>query len=204
MFTGIVATVGRVRTIRPTNRDLRIEIESDLDLGDVAIGASILNAGCCLTLVDKGDGWFAAEAIAETRACTTVGGWQAGTRLNLERPLRLGGTLDGHVVTGHVDGVGEVLAVVPEGGSHRLRIRIAPPLHRLIAKKGSVALDGVSLTVADTEGCVFDVCIIPHSWDVTPLSALAPGSRVNVETDILARYRARWTETEDATGGPEI
>ncbi|MEJ0044689.1 MAG: riboflavin synthase [Rhizomicrobium sp.] len=133
-------------------------------------------------LVDKGDGWFAAEAIAETRACTTVGGWQAGTRLNLERPLRLGGTLDGHVVTGHVDGVGEVLAVVPEGGSHRLRIRIAPPLHRLIAKKGSVALDGVSLTVVDTEGCVFDVCIIPHSWDVTTLSALAPGSRVNVET----------------------
>jgi riboflavin synthase len=188
--------MGRVRRIGPSNREFRIEIESDLDLSDVAIGASILTAGCCLTLVDKGDGWFAAEAIAETRGCTTLGGWQAGTRMNLERPLRLGGMLDGHIVTGHVDGIGEVLEVAPEDGSHRLRIAVAPPLHRLIAPKGSVALDGVSLTVAGTDGCAFEVCIIPHSWDVTTLSTLAAGSRVNIEVDILARYGARWSQTE--------
>ena len=195
MFTGIVTDVGRVRAIRDTNRDRRFEIGTGFDLSDVEIGASISHAGCCLTVVEKGPDWFAVEVSGETLGATTLGTWAVGAPVNLERAARAGDELGGHIVSGHVDGVGEVLSVEPEGGSHRLRIRVPRPLRRYIAPKGSIAMEGVSLTVNDVDDDVFGVNIIPHTWDVTTLGSLGPGSRVNLEIDMLARYLARWQET---------
>jgi riboflavin synthase len=195
MFTGIVTDVGRVRAVRETNRDRRFEIETSYDLDSVDIGASISHAGCCLTVVEKGQGWFAVEVSGETLSATTLGGWAAGRSVNLERAARVGDELGGHIVSGHVDGVGEVLSVEPEGGSHRLRIRAPRPLHRFIAPKGSITVEGVSLTVNEVEDDVFGVNLIPHTWDVTTLGGLAAGSPVNLEIDMLARYLARWRET---------
>ena len=195
MFTGIVTDVGRVRAVRDTNRDRRFEIETAFDLATVDIGASISHAGCCLTVVEKGPGWFAVEVSGETLGLTTLDGWAKGRRVNLERAARVGDELGGHIVSGHVDGVGEVLSVESEVGSHRVRIRAPRPLHRLIAPKGSIAVEGVSLTVNEVEDDVFGVNLIPHTWDVTTLGELKPGSRVNLEIDMLARYLARWRET---------
>ena len=195
MFTGIVTDVGRVRAVRDTDRDRRFEVETAYDLATVELGASISHAGCCLTVVEKGEGWFAVEVSGETLSKTTLGQWGSGTRINLERAARAGDELGGHIVSGHVDGVGEVLSVEPEGGSHRIRIRAPRPLHRYIAPKGSVAVEGVSLTVNEVEGEVFGVNIIPHTWELTTLGALEPGSKVNLEIDMLARYLARWQET---------
>ena len=195
MFTGIVTDVGRVRTVRDTNRDRRFEIETAFDLSTVDIGASIAHAGCCLTVVEKGQGWFAVEVSGETLAVTTLGDWTAGRRVNLERAARVGDELGGHIVSGHVDGIGEVLSVAEDGGSHRVRIRAPKPLHRFIAPKGSITVEGVSLTVNDVEEDVFGVNLIPHTWEVTTLGELKPGARVNLEIDMLARYLARWRET---------
>jgi riboflavin synthase len=195
MFTGIVTDVGRVRAVRDTARDRRFEIETAFDLATVDIGASISHAGCCLTVVEKGEGWFAVEVSGETLAMTTLGDWRPGRRVNLERAARVGDELGGHIVSGHVDGVGEVLSIAPEGGSRRVRIRAPRPLHRYIAPKGSIAVEGVSLTVNEVEDDVFGVNLIPHTWEVTTLGDLAPGSRVNLEIDMLARYLARWRET---------
>jgi riboflavin synthase len=195
MFTGIVTDVGRVRAVRDTNRDRRFEIETAYDLATVDIGASISHAGCCLTVVEKADGWFAVEVSGETLAVTTLGDWAQGRRVNLERPARVGDELGGHIVSGHVDGVGEVLSVESEGGSHRVRIQAPRPLHRFIAPKGSITVEGVSLTVNEVEDDVFGVNLIPHTWDVTTLGELRPGARVNLEIDMLARYLARWRET---------
>jgi riboflavin synthase len=195
MFTGIVTDVGRVRQVTETDRDRRYEIETSYDLGGVDIGASISHAGCCLTVVEKGDRWFAVEVSGETLDKTTLGQWQAGDPVNLERAAKLGDELGGHIVSGHVDGVGEVVSVTPEGGSHRIKIRAPAPLHRFIAPKGSIAVDGVSLTVNEVEGEVFGVNLIPHTWDVTTLGQLKTGSKVNLEIDVLARYVARWQET---------
>ena len=195
MFTGIVTDVGRVRAVRDTNRDRRIEVETAYDLSTVPIGASIAHAGCCLTVVDKGDGWFAVEVSGESLAKTTLGRWREGARINLERPARAGDELGGHIVSGHVDGVGEVLDIVPEGGSHRIHIRAPKPLHRYIAPKGSITVEGVSLTVNAVEDDVFGVNIIPHTLKVTTLGRLKSGARVNLEIDMLARYAARWQET---------
>ena len=195
MFTGIVTDVGRVRAVRDTNRDRRFEIETAFDLSTVEIGASIAHAGCCLTVVEKGEGWFAVEVSGETLSRTTLGDWTPGYPVNLERSARVGDELGGHIVSGHVDGVGEVVSVAAEGGSHRVRIRVPRPLHRYIAEKGSIAVEGVSLTVNEVEDDVFGVNLIPHTWDVTTLGRLQPGSRVNLEIDMLARYLARWRET---------
>jgi riboflavin synthase len=195
MFTGIVTDVGRVRAVRDTNRDRRFEIETSFDLSTVDIGASISHAGCCLTVIEKGEGWFAVEVSGETLSRTTLGRWAAGAPVNLERAARAGDELGGHIVSGHVDGVGQVLSIDPEGGSHRVRIRAPRPLHRYIAPKGSVAVEGVSLTVNEVEDDVFGVNIIPHTWDVTTLGGLKPGDPVNLEIDMLARYLARWQET---------
>ena len=195
MFTGIVTDVGRIRAVRETNRDLRIEVETAYDLSTVPMGASIAHAGCCLTVVDKGEGWFAVEVSGESLDRTTLGGWREGSRINLERPTRVGDELGGHIVSGHVDGVGEVVSVTPEGGSHRVRIRAPQPLHRFIAPKGSIAVEGVSLTVNEVEGEVFGVNIIPHTWEATTLGQLQAGDPVNLEIDMLARYLARWQET---------
>jgi riboflavin synthase len=195
MFTGIITDVGRVRSIRDTDRDRRFEIETTYDLGTVDIGASVAHSGCCLTVVEKGPSWFAVEVSRESLDVTTLGGWGAGEPVNLERATRVGEELGGHIVSGHVDGVGQVIGVRAEGGSHRVDIRAPRPLHRFIAPKGSVAVDGVSLTVNAVEDDVFGVNIIPHTWEVTTLGRLQPGARVNLEIDVLARYAARWQET---------
>ena len=195
MFTGIITDVGKVRSVKQTDRDRRYEIETAYDLAGVDIGASISHAGCCLTVVEKGEGWFAVEVSGETLAKTTLGAWKAGDPVNLERAAKVGDELGGHIVSGHVDGVGEVVSVEPEGGSRRIRIRAPRPLHRFIAPKGSIAVEGVSLTVNEVGDDVFGVNIIPHTWEVTTLGDLKPGDAVNLEIDMLARYLARWQET---------
>jgi riboflavin synthase len=195
MFTGIVTDVGRVRAVRDTNRDRRFEIETAFDLSTVDIGASISHAGCCLTVVEKGQGWFAVEVSSETLSLTTLNAWKEGDPVNLERAAKVGDELGGHIVSGHVDGVGEVISVAEEGGSHRVKIRAPRPLHRYIAPKGSITVEGVSLTVNEVEDDIFGVNLIPHTWDVTTLGRLTPGAKVNLEIDMLARYLARWRET---------
>jgi riboflavin synthase len=196
MFTGIVTDIGRVRAIAASaGRDTRLVIETAYDVGTIAIGASICCSGACLTVVEKGPGWFAVEASAETFGCTTLGGWRDGTRINLERSLRAGDELGGHLVSGHVDGVGKVVDRREEGGSRRITVEVARELGRFIAPKGSVSIDGVSLTVNEVAdgaaGTRFGVNIITHTQSVTTLGALAQGSAVNVEVDQMARYVAR-------------
>jgi len=195
MFTGIITDIGQVRAIKDTNRDRRFEITTAYDLATIDIGASIAHSGCCLTVVEKGDHWFAVEVSAESLSLTTLSQWSVGGRINLERATKVGDELGGHIVSGHVDGLGEVLSVRLEGGSHRLEIRAPKPLHRYIAQKGSIAMEGVSLTVNAVHDDVFGVNIIPHTWDVTTLGQIVVGSRVNLEIDMLARYAARWQET---------
>lgn len=195
MFTGIVTDVGRVRAVRDTNRDRRFEIETGFDTATLDIGASVSHAGCCLTVVETGEGWFAVEVSGETLSLSTLADWKPGRRVNLERAARVGDELGGHIVSGHVDGIGEVISVESVGGSHRVRIRAPRPLHRFIAPKGSITVEGVSLTVNEVEDDVFGVNLIPHTWDVTTLGELKPGARVNLEIDMLARYLARWRET---------
>lgn len=195
MFTGIVTDVGRVRAVRDTGRDRRLEISTGYDTKTIEIGASISHAGCCLTVVEKGDDWYAVEVSRETLSLTTLGDWSEGRRVNLERAAKVGDELGGHIVSGHVDGVGEVLSVEVEGGSRRVRVRVPRPLHRFIAPKGSIAVDGVSLTVNEVQDDTFGVNLIPHTWEVTTFSDLRPGARANLEIDMLARYLARWRET---------
>ncbi len=195
MFTGIITDIGRIVSARDTNRDRRFEVATRYDMSSVDIGASISHAGCCLTVVEKGPDWFAVEVSGETLSKTTLGGWVEGARINLERAARVGDELGGHIVSGHVDGVGEVLSVALEGGSHRVQVRAPRPLHRYIAPKGSITVEGVSLTVNDVDDDVFGVNLIPHTWDVTTLGDLVAGSRVNLEIDMLARYLARWRQT---------
>jgi riboflavin synthase len=195
MFTGIITDIGKVRAIRDTNRDRRFEIETAYDLATIDIGASIAHSGCCLTVVEKGEGWFAVEVSGESLSLTTLDQWAVGGRVNLERATKVGDELGGHIVSGHVDGLGEVVSVTVEGGSHRVKVRVPRPLHRYIAPKGSIAVEGVSLTVNEVEDDVFGVNIIPHTWDVTTLGQLVAGAKVNLEIDVLARYAARWQET---------
>lgn len=195
MFTGIITDIGKVRAVRDTDRDRRFEIETRFDLSTVELGASIAHAGCCLTVVEKGADWFAVEVSGETLNKTTLGDWASGHRVNLERAARVGDELGGHIVSGHVDGVGEVVSVRSEGGSHRVQVRVPRPLHRYIAPKGSITVEGVSLTVNEVEDDVFGVNLIPHTWEVTTLGDLKSGARVNLEIDMLARYLARWRET---------
>ena len=195
MFTGIVTDIGRVRSVRQTGRDRRYEIDTAWDTATIDLGASISHAGCCLTVTEKGPGWFAVEVSNETLSKTNLGDWGEGRRVNLERAAKLGDELGGHIVSGHVDGLGRVVAIEPEGGSHRVHIEAPAPLHRYIAPKGSITVDGVSLTVNAVEGPRFEVNIIPHTWEATTLGALKPGDAVNLEIDMLARYLARWQET---------
>ena len=196
MFTGIVTDVGRVRRIQATARDHRYEIETAFDTATIDLGASISHAGCCLTVTEKGPGWFAVEVSGETLSKTTLGEWAEGTRVNLERAAKLGDELGGHIVSGHVDGLGRVVSIMPEGGSHRIEIEAPAPLHRYIAPKGSITVDGVSLTVNAVDDRVFGLNIIPHTWDHTTLGGLQVGNSVNLEIDMLARYLARWQETQ--------
>jgi riboflavin synthase len=195
MFTGIVTDIGHVREVRETDRDRRYEIETAWDVSGIDLGASISHAGCCLTVTEKGQGWFAVEVSNETLSKTTLGAWKAGDGVNLERAAKLGDEMGGHVVSGHVDGLGRVVSITPEGGSHRVEVEAPAPLHRYIAAKGSITVDGVSLTVNSVEGQVFSLNIIPHTWAVTTLGRLKAGDPVNLEIDMLARYLARWQET---------
>jgi riboflavin synthase len=195
MFTGIVTDIGRVRSVRQTDRDRRYEIETVWDTASIDLGASISHAGCCLTVTEKGEGWFAVEVSGETLSKTRLGDWAEGTRVNLERAARLGDELGGHIVSGHVDGLGEVISITPEGGSHRIVVEAPAPLHRFIAPKGSITVDGVSLTVNGVQERRFDLNIIPHTWDATTLGGLKVADKVNLEIDMLARYLARWQET---------
>ncbi|MEJ8406024.1 riboflavin synthase [Brevundimonas vesicularis] len=195
MFTGIVTDIGRVREVRETDRDRRYEIETAWNTDGIDLGASISHAGCCLTVTEKGADWFAVEVSNETLSKTTLGAWKTGDGVNLERAAKLGDEMGGHVVSGHVDGLGRVVSITPEGGSHRIEVEAPAPLHRYIAAKGSITVDGVSLTVNAVEGQVFSLNIIPHTWDVTTLGRLKVGDPVNLEIDMLARYLARWQET---------
>jgi len=197
MFTGIITAVGRVRSVTPidTGRDMRLVIEQAWAADPPVIGASIACSGCCLTAVELGADWFAVDASAETLSKTVLGSWRPGTRVNLERALRVGDELGGHIVSGHVDGVGEVLARTPEHGSTRFSIRVPKALSRYIAPKGSVALNGISLTVNEVADDIFGINIIPHTLENTDLGGIQPGAAVNIEIDTLARYVARLHET---------
>ena len=193
MFTGIVTDVGQVRHIEKRG-DTHVVIATHFDVGAIDIGASIACSGVCMTLVDKGnakDRWFAVTASGETLSKTTLGNWKTGDPVNLERPMRVGDELGGHIVTGHVDDVAEIVRVVPEGESTRITFQAPIALARYIAPKGSVALDGVSLTVNEVDGTRFGVNIIPHTFEVTTFGRAKPGSKVNLEVDLFARYVAR-------------
>jgi riboflavin synthase len=193
MFTGIITDVGSVRQIEKRG-DTHIVIATHYDVGTIDIGASIACSGVCLTVVDKGAGsdrWFAVTASGETLAKTTLGEWKPGDPVNLERPLRLGDELGGHIVAGHVDGVAQIVEIRPDGESSRVTFEAPAQLARFIAPKGSISLDGVSLTVNDVDGARFGVNIIPHTQKVTSFSRAKPGGRVNLEVDLLARYVAR-------------
>ncbi len=197
MFTGIITDVGRIESAEQ-RADLRVAISCAYDMDSVALGASIACSGVCLTVVDKGDRWFAADISAETLSRTAPGMWAEGAGINLERALKVGDELGGHIVTGHVDGVGEVEGAVEIGGSTRLAIIAPDELAPYLAAKGSVALDGVSLTVNEveplSEGVRFAINIIPHTAQQTNFAGVAPGRRVNIEIDVLARYLGRMLE----------
>ena len=199
MFTGIITDIGTVRAADQRG-DLRLTITCGYDLATVDLGASIACSGVCLTVVDKGPDWFAVDVSAETTSRTAAGLWQAGARLNLERALRLGDELGGHLVTGHVDGVGTVLDAAPDGASLKVVIAAPADLGPYIATKGSLTLDGVSLTVNDVrdhdDGTThFAVNIIPHTAAHSTLGALASGSQLNLEIDVLARYLKRMADS---------
>jgi len=194
MFTGIVTDIGTIKAAEQRG-DLRLVIGCHYDMDGVAIGASIACSGVCLTVVDKGTDWFAVDLSAETVSRTAQGAWTEGRALNLERALKVGDELGGHIVTGHVDGIGDVTAITMEGDSHRVTIRLPADLAPYVAPKGSITVDGVSLTVNDVrdgpDGTDFGLNLIPHTFAVTTLGRLTVGSPVNLEIDVLSRYLAR-------------
>jgi riboflavin synthase len=190
MFTGIITDLGRVRSLAP-GAMTRLEVATAYDTGSIALGASICCNGVCLSVVDKGPGWFAVEASAETMAVTTLGSWKAGTPVNLERALKAGDELGGHIVSGHVDGVGRVAERRQDGGSIRYVMEAPAALAKFIAPKGSIAVDGVSLTVNEVEGARFGVNIIPITQRETSLGDIHIDAAVNLEIDPVARYVAR-------------
>jgi len=194
MFTGIITDVGKVRVLEKRG-DLRARIESGYDMGGVDIGASIACDGVCLTVVDKGGDWFDVDISAETVSKTNLDGWAEGRRVNLERALKVGDELGGHIVSGHVDGLATIVAIRDEGDSTRFTLQAPEALARFVAPKGSVALNGTSLTVNEVEGSDFGINVIPHTKDATTWGDAVVGDRVNLEIDTLARYVARLQET---------
>ncbi len=197
MFTGIITGRGEVRAITPlgAGRDMLLTIGAPWpDTAEIALGASIAHSGCCLTVIERGPDWFSVQASAETLSKTTMGSWVVGTQINLERALKVGDELGGHIVSGHVDGVGTVISATPENESVRWRFRAPDTLARYIAAKGSIAIDGVSLTVNEVDGPEFGVNIIPHTATATGFGQMKPGDAVNLEIDMLARYVARLAE----------
>lgn len=195
MFTGIITDIGTVTSVEQRG-DLRMVISCTYDMNSVAIGASIACSGVCLTVVDKGEGWFAIDASAETVSRTASGLWQSGARLNLERALKVGDELGGHIVTGHVDGVGHIIASDPVGDSWKVVVSAPAALAPYIAAKGSITVDGISLTVNEItdqsdQTAQFTLNIIPHTAEMTTLDSLFVGREVNLEIDVLARYLKR-------------
>jgi riboflavin synthase len=190
MFTGIVTDLGTVRRITP-GPVTRLEIETAYPVGEIALGASVCCNGCCLSVVEKGPNWMAFEVSGETLSVTTLGNWRVGTRINLERALKVGDELGGHLVSGHVDGVGKIVEQHPDGGSIRITFEAPKPMMRFIASKGSIAVDGISLTVNEVTDTTFGVNIIPITQEVTNLGSTKAGSAVNLEIDQVARYVAR-------------
>jgi riboflavin synthase len=199
MFTGIVTDVGRVSTIVPLDAGIRLRIATSYDPATIDIGASISHSGVCLTVTTlpeagSNERWYEVEAWEEALRLTTIAGWSVGTRVNLERALKIGDELGGHIVSGHVDGKAEVLSITHEGEAVRIRLRAPEALARFVAPKGSVALDGTSLTVNAVDGTDFDVLLIRHTLEVTTWGDLKAGDFVNFEVDTMARYAARLAE----------
>ncbi|MEX0369748.1 MAG: riboflavin synthase [Tateyamaria sp.] len=193
MFTGIVTDIGTITDLTQEG-DLRVRIRTGYDTSRIDMGASIASDGVCLTVVDLGPDWYDVQVSAETVSKTNLAAWSVGRRVNLERALRVGDELGGHIVSGHVDGVAEVVSVIDEGDSTRVQLRAPEDLARFIAPKGSVALNGTSLTVNEVEGAVFGINFIPHTKEVTTWGDVAVGDAVNLEIDTLARYVARLAE----------
>jgi riboflavin synthase len=193
MFTGIVTDIGTIAQLEQTG-DLRARIKTGYDTAGIDMGASIASDGVCLTVIALGDDWYDVQISAETVSKTNVGAWTLGKRVNLERALKVGDELGGHIVSGHVDGVAEVVSILDEGDSTRVQLRAPAELSKFIAPKGSVALNGTSLTVNEVQGDIFGINFIPHTKDVTTWGDVALGDAVNLEIDTLARYVARLAE----------
>ena len=193
MFTGIITDIGSIEALEQAG-DLRARIKTGYDTASIDLGASIASDGVCLTVVDLGPGWYEVQISAETVSKTNLSEWAVGSRVNLERALRVGDELGGHIVSGHVDGVADVISVADEGDSTRVVLRAPSDLSRFIAPKGSVALNGTSLTVNEVEGTEFGINFIPHTKEVTTWGDVAVGDKVNLEIDTLARYVARLAE----------
>lgn len=200
MFTGIVQDIGRIVSRTPRGGDVRLRIAvGRLPLAGVRAGDSIAVSGVCLTVLDIDAGAFSADVSNETLSLTTLGELEDGSTVNLEPSLRAGDPLGGHLVSGHVDGIGRLVSLAQDARSWRMRFETPPPLARYVARKGSIAIDGVSLTVNEVEGCEFGVNIIPHTFEVTTLGSVVPGRRVNLEIDPIARYVERLIATGDLT-----
>lgn len=191
MFTGLIQDIGEIINIDRRGDDVGLKIQTGFDMGAIDIGASICCSGCCLTVVEKGDDWFSVDVSAESLAKTTIGQWDAGTYINLESSLKLGDELGGHFVFGHVDAKAQIESMHQDGDSWRITIQVPEDYKKYIASKGSVAIDGISLTVNEVNDASFGVNIIPHTWEKTTLSNRKPGDLVNLEIDMLARYVAR-------------
>lgn len=196
MFTGLVRDIGKITKATRTGDDTRLKIQCGLDMADVPMGASICCSGCCLTVTEKGDDWFCVDVSAESLSKTTIGKWEEQMRINIEPSLKMGDELGGHFVFGHVDTLAELISITQDGGSYRLKIKVPESHARYIAPKGSVALDGISLTVNEVEGAIFGVNIIPHTWEKTTLKDRVEGDTLNFEADMLARYVARQLECQ--------
>ena len=208
MFTGIITDIGTIRSVEQRG-DMRLTIGCGYDMAGVDLGASIACSGVCLTVVDKGADWYAVDISGESISKTANGLWSQGRKLNLERALKIGDELGGHIVTGHVDGVGSVVSITEIGGSHKVVIAVSADIAPYIAPKGSVTVDGVSLTVNAVEdqaggAAHFTLNIIPHTWAVTAFATLAEGQEVNIEIDVLARYLARMRAVLCMSGTPGL
>ncbi len=199
MFTGIITDMGEVIERDDTQGDVRFKIKTGKSLTQAQLGASICCSGCCLTVIEMDEFWFCVDVSKESLDKTTLGQWQVGAKINLERSLKVGDELGGHIVSGHVDGVAKLLSVKKEGDSHRITIEIPKGFESYITPKGSVALDGISLTVNEAEGRCFGVNIIPHTWMVTTLGLKIEGSFLNFEIDPMARYVAKYVDHVMAT-----
>ena len=197
MFTGIITDVGKIKLLENMG-DLRAVIETEYRTDLLSDGASICCSGVCLTVVDKGQNWFAVDVSKETTDTTTIGGWTVGTSVNLERSLQLSDELGGHIVSGHVDGIVELRSIEKEGASRRISLEVPSNLAKFIASKGSITLDGISLTVNQVNDNSFGVNIIPHTWENTSFKSLRIGSILNIEVDVIARYVARLMNSKES------